>query len=177
MTSDAAVKTTTGKTWRQWFSALDKAGAKRLTHPKIATLLATEHGVGPWWSQMITVAYERARGMREKHETASGFQMSSTKTIAAPIGDAYRAWTDEARRRAWLGRPKMTVRRQNARKSVLITWSDGTNVELHFIAKGPTKTQVTVSHTKLGGAGAVATMKTFWKARLERLKSAVIGDR
>ena len=30
--SDEAVKAKTGKTWKQWFAILDKAGAKQMTH-------------------------------------------------------------------------------------------------------------------------------------------------
>ena len=53
--SDEAVKAKTGKTWKEWFAILDKAGATKLTHQEIVKLLNTNHGVGPWWQQMVTV--------------------------------------------------------------------------------------------------------------------------
>ena len=62
--SDAAVKAKTGKDWAGWFGALDKAGAANLNHPQIARLLHEKHGVAGWWSQMVTVEYELARGLR-----------------------------------------------------------------------------------------------------------------
>jgi len=33
--SDAAVQAKTGKNWKEWFSLLDKAGARKLTHQEI----------------------------------------------------------------------------------------------------------------------------------------------
>ena len=71
--SDDAVKAKTGKIWREWFSLLDKAGARTLDHKGIVAILSEQYSVGPWWQQMVTVEYERARGLREKHETAAGF--------------------------------------------------------------------------------------------------------
>src|SRR5262249_32186840 len=67
--ADAAVKAKTGKDWAGWFGLLDRAGAKKLEHKQIAQVLRKDHGVPSWWSQMVTVEYERSRGMRERHET------------------------------------------------------------------------------------------------------------
>lgn len=46
---------------------LDKAGAKKMSHQEIANHLHTKHDVAPWWTQMVTVTYEQARGLRQKH--------------------------------------------------------------------------------------------------------------
>ena len=63
--SDAAVKAKTGKTWAEWIAALDKAGAKAMSHKEITKLLSSRHKLADWWSQMVTVGYERAKGLRE----------------------------------------------------------------------------------------------------------------
>jgi len=57
--SDEAVKAKTGKTWKQWFALLDKAGAQKLTHKAIVKYLSEKQNVGPWWCQMVTVTYEQ----------------------------------------------------------------------------------------------------------------------
>src|SRR5262245_42305997 len=62
--SDEAVRAKTGKTWPQWFKLLDARGARRMKHAEIAEMLHDELGVPPWWSQMVTVGYERVRGKR-----------------------------------------------------------------------------------------------------------------
>ena len=46
--SDAAVRRATGKSWTQWFAALDKAKANTLSHKQIAGLLYEKHGVPGW---------------------------------------------------------------------------------------------------------------------------------
>ena len=48
-----------------------RAGAAaKLEHGAIARLVS-EHGAGDWWSQMVTVGYERIRGLRERAPTPS----------------------------------------------------------------------------------------------------------
>ena len=82
--SSAAVAKKTGRTWQEWLKLLDVAGAKKLDHKGIVQI-AAKHGAGPWWQQMVTVGYEQARGLRAKNETVSGYQISVTKTLAAPL--------------------------------------------------------------------------------------------
>src|SRR5258707_15607975 len=79
--SDEAVLAKTGRRKDEWFAILDQAGAQKLAHPGIVAILS-ERGVGSWWQQMGTVAYEQARGLRELNQAASGFQMSASKTLA-----------------------------------------------------------------------------------------------
>jgi hypothetical protein len=66
--SSAAVKKATGKDWKQWFTLLDKAGARKMPHKDIACLVYEKHQVSGWWAQMVTVGYEQARGLRQKHQ-------------------------------------------------------------------------------------------------------------
>ena len=83
--SPEAVLRATGKTAEDWFAILDAAGARDMSHKDIAVLLNTQHGVSPWWSQHVTVEYERARGMRERYQTTRGYQVSVTKTLPVPL--------------------------------------------------------------------------------------------
>ena len=64
--SSEAVHAKTGKTWPEWFAVLDKAGASGWPHKDIATHLHDKCGCPDWWSQMVTVGYEQARG-RKRH--------------------------------------------------------------------------------------------------------------
>ena len=167
--SDAAVKKATGKTWEQWFALLDKAGAAKLDHKGIVAICA-KHFDGGWWCQMVTVEYEQARGLRKKHETASGYQISRSKTIEAPISAIYALCNDPKRRTKWLGPGELVVRKATPNKSMRITWCDGaTNVEFMFYDKGSGKTSFVVQHSKLPDAKAAAKMKDWWGMVLERL--------
>jgi hypothetical protein len=95
---DDAVKKATGKEWSEWFRILDRVKANTKSHREIVDILYKKHGIGPWWSQMVTVTYEQQRGMRALHEKADGFAASVSRTISAPIDELYTAWDDATRR-------------------------------------------------------------------------------
>jgi hypothetical protein len=170
--SDTAVKAKTGKTWAEWFSILDKAKASTWPHKQIALWLSESQGVPNWWCQMVTVEYERARGLREKHQKAGGFAASASKTIGASLPRLYAAFSDAASRKKWLPGEKFTVRTATENKSMRITWSDGTSsLSVHFYAKGPEKSQITLEHEKLASRKDVDHYKAYWGERLDKLKS------
>ena len=93
--SDEAVKKATGRTWTQWFAILDKVGAKKMRHIDIARMLNTKYldasrstnvaTSSGWWSQMVTVEYERARGLRKVNENITGFLVAIHKTVEIPV--------------------------------------------------------------------------------------------
>jgi uncharacterized protein YndB with AHSA1/START domain len=169
--SSDAVQKRTGKPWDDWFAILDKCGARKMKHLEIAAMLHEKLGCSGWWSQMITVGYEQARGMRQPHQVATGFQIGRTKTIGVPVPTAYRAWYDPKRRGRWLTDAKFTIRKARKNRTLRITWIDGTtNVELYFTGKGRSKSQVTVQHNKLPNAAAGARKKKYWAEQLERLE-------
>ena len=170
--SDEAVEAKTGKTWSRWFKHLDAAGAKRMTHQEITAHLRDKHDVRPWWTQMVAVTYEQARGLREKHEKPGGYEISVSRTIAAPVSKAFKAWTDEKMRRKWLP-TNFTIRKSTSNKTLRITWNDDTDVVAAFYSKGDGKCQVVAQHGKLPDAKAGAKMKIFWADALGRLKESL----
>ena len=100
--SPEAVERATGKLPEEWYSILDSAGAQALSHKDIAAMLRSEHDVSGWWSQHLTVEYERARGMRAMYETTRGFQVSASKTMATPVPRVYEAFANGELRERWL---------------------------------------------------------------------------
>jgi uncharacterized protein YndB with AHSA1/START domain len=171
--SDEAVESKTGKTWSRWFKHLDAAGGKKMTHQEITAHLSEQHGVRPWWTQMVAVTYEQARGLRDIHQKPSGYEISVSRTIAAPVSKAFKAWTDGKTRKKWLP-SNLTIRKATANKSLRISWEDGkTSVAVGFLSKSPDKSQVAAQHSKLPDARAAAKMKKFWSAALDRLKDVL----
>jgi hypothetical protein len=166
---DAAVKAKTGKTWAQWFTALEKAGARGMSHKEIVALLARKHDVSPWWQQMVTVAYERHAGKRKLHEKPEGFEISRSRTLAAPVAEVFEAWGNARRRASWLPGEPPAIRKATENRSLRMTWADGTNVEVMLYLKGPAKTQVAVQHGRLGSARAATKQKAYWGDALDRL--------
>jgi uncharacterized protein YndB with AHSA1/START domain len=172
--SDEAVKAKTGKTWKQWFAILDKAGARKLSHQEIVKYLNTEQRVGPWWGQMVTVTYEQARGLRALHQKPNGYEISVSRTVNVPIGMLYHAFANDKARNAWLAEDGLTVRKATANKSLRVTWNDvKTSLEINFVSKTDNKSQVVVQHSKLPNAKSAATMKAYWGKALDRLRTSL----
>lgn len=172
--SDAAVQAKTGRVWAEWFKLLDAEEAAAMTHREIAIRLRERHGLSGWWSQMVTVAYEQARGRRELHQTSRGYQVGVSKTMSVPVDALFCAWENEESRQRWLGDEPITIRRATRPKSMRITWSDGqTNVDVSFWDKGPAKSTVQVQHSKLAEREDVEAKRTFWRGVLTRLADQV----
>jgi uncharacterized protein YndB with AHSA1/START domain len=170
-TSDAAVRSKTGKSWQEWFDILDRAGAQEKDHKGIVSYLKENHDISPWWQQHVTVAYEQERGLRQVHEMPDGYQISRSKTIQAPLSLLYSAWQETDLRMKWLGEVDFDIRSSREEKSLRLNWRepDG-NVEVDFTSKGPDKSQVTVQHSKLGTPQQAEEMKNYWSQALGRLK-------
>lgn len=169
--SDEAVHKATGRTWGEWGKLLDKEGCKKLPHKEIAQIVHEKHGVGPWWSQMVTVGYEQSRGLRKAHETCDGWKSSVSRTVDVPLAKMFDAWADDELREAWMGTKKITIRKTTKNKSMRITWPGETSVEVNFYSKGPGKSQVAVQHSKLQGEADVVKSKKYWSGAMDKLKA------
>jgi uncharacterized protein YndB with AHSA1/START domain len=172
--SDDSVQAKTGKNWSQWFAILDKAGAKEMSHQQIVKLLNSKYDVGPWWQQMVTVTYEQARGLRQKHEKPSGYEISVSRTVNAPLASVYKKVANERGRSLWLSEDAVTIKKSTPNKSMRMVWKDGkTSLQISFLEKGDGKSQVVVQHGKLPDAKAAAKMKSYWGKALDRLREVV----
>jgi hypothetical protein len=170
--SDTAVHAKTGKTWSQWVETLDAAGAAEMTHREIAQYLHDTFAVPAWWTQMVTVGYERVRGLRDIGQRRGGsYETNKSKTVAVPVALLFDAFTDKRTRGKWLGAIAVTVRKATPQKTLRITWDDETNVEVYFVAKGVGKSQVAIQHRKIASKQRAAELKQFWTERLDALGS------
>lgn len=173
--SSEAVKKATGKDWAGWVKALDKVKAQTLPHKEIAAMLQGEFGVGAWWAQMVTVGYERVKGLRVKNQKLDGFEVSASKTVAVDAVTALEAFTDAKRLRAWFGK-SMKLRTANAGKSARFDAPEaGGVVSLWLTAKAPGKTSVALQHSQLADEASVEKMRAYWKAALDRYKNYLEG--
>ena len=169
--SDAVLKAT-GRAWEEWIKLLDRAGAKALPHKDIALLLSRQFQVPNWWSQMVTVGYEQARGLRAVNQKADGFAANASRTVATPLGNLYNAWNDPQVRARWLLDAPVEIRKATDGKSIRMTWTAGnSSVDVGFYPKGDDKSMVQVQHAKLAKAADVKRQKAFWSEALDRLKT------
>ncbi len=168
--SDEAVKARTGKNWAAWFGALDKAGAAKLKHSQIAELLHEKHDMPGWWCQMVTVEYELARGLRVRHQTATGFSVSASKTIATSLPALYAATASAAKRKHWFPKGDLDVSSQTKDKYFRGAWNGDARLEIGFYAKEGGKAQIAIQVNKLAKRADVDRERAAWKAALGKLQ-------
>lgn len=170
--SSDAVARRTGKSWAQWFALLDAAGAAELDHKGIVAVLAQRHGVGPWWQQTVTVAYEQARGRNGNAATDDGFQVDVSKVLELPLAKLFRFWAEPAERNKWLADDRFSIHKATASKSIRARWGRGVSrIDVDFCEKGPSKSQVTVQHNRIESSDAAEQMKAYWAKKIRALEA------
>jgi uncharacterized protein YndB with AHSA1/START domain len=166
--SDAAVKKQTGRDWTEWTRTLDAARVAEKPHREIAAYVSSL-GTPDWWSQMVTVGYERIRGLRDMGQRRGGtYEASKSRTFSVPLARLYDAFAKPRTRNRWLP-AKIKVRTANANKTMRVNMDDDTLVQFYFMAKGAKKSSVAIQHQKLPDKESIAKMKTFWAERLDAL--------
>ena len=64
----ASVKEKTGKSWEEWFSFLDKGNCSKMNHKEIVAYIMSKNPIDSWWCQMVTVGYEKHKGLRVDYQ-------------------------------------------------------------------------------------------------------------
>ena len=169
--SDEAVKKSTGKIWKEWFSILNKSGAKKMEHKDIAKLLSNKYGISGWWSQMVTVQYEQEIKGRKKHEKPEGYQISKSSTLQYSVTKIFNSINSPIKRIKWLADPGIIITKSTKNKSIRGKWIDKkTIVEFQLYPKDKNKTQLVVQHSKIKSSKEAEKMKSYWGKQLNNLK-------
>lgn len=172
--SDAAVEEKTGRDWAGWVEVLDAVNAATLEHGAIARIVSEEHGVPSWWTQTVTVGYERIKGLRERGQRRDGgWEANRSRTFAVSVDTLFDACAEVDFRARWLPDVAPTLRTARKPKSIRLGWEDGTIVVLWFTAKGDAKSSVAVQHTKLSDRESAESLKQYWGERLDALARAL----
>jgi hypothetical protein len=184
--SAAKVLERTGHDLDHWFGVLDRFGAAAKGHTAIARHLHQDLGVDGWYSQGITVAYERARGLRAVNQRADGvLEVSASKVVAGTAADVAAAFSRPRRRAGWIAgtHPDLAAALAAALKSPaskgFVLRADGlgryryrwgaTAVQIYAQPKPGGKTIVTVAHSKLPDAPTLELRRAQWRAALSAL--------
>ena len=174
--SDASIAARTGRTWAEWIATLDGEGARDLSHTEIAELVHNRFGVEGWWSQSVTVGYERMTGKLAHHQNARGYAASGSLTVQTGVERLYATAADARQQRKWLP-PGVRVHKSTRARSMRATAKDGTkSISFYFYAKGPDKAQVTVQQEKLPSQDAALKLKKVWAKSLKDLAELAAAD-
>lgn len=192
--SDEAILKGTGKPRSHWYKVLDSFGARTKGHTPSAAHLASKTKLSGWWSQMITVEYERSRKIRVVGQNCRGeYETSVTRTIEAPAKRLWEAWAKGANMSKWFS----SATRQDFREGgtyensdgdrgtfkrivpglrVRFTWDNptaypGTVVEVMTEPAGRGRSKLIIAHMKLPHSGAVRRMKDGWSWAADCVKA------
>lgn len=176
LVADEAMVRATGQGHAAWFALLDAWGATGHTHTEIARWLSETHGTPGWWTQTITVSYERARGMRATHQQADGFSISVTRTIDTAPERALEAFTSASLRARWLPDAPMRQRPNKATLVARFDWADPeSRLVVAIVSKGDRST-VAIAHERIRDAATADRLKLAWRGWLGDLKTLLEGD-
>ena len=194
--TNEAARTATGKTLDQWFAALDKMDGLKLGRRAINNHLY-EQKIDPWWCSTIAVEYEKHHDVRKKDGLFEGYFVCSTKTIAAPPDEVFKAWSSGAELSKWFGsgakaelkdggafetkdgdngtflrvRPSKDIRMSFENKEM----STPTQVDVQFQDKGKGKTGLLVNHTRIQTREEADGLRAAWAKALDQLKAVCEG--
>jgi hypothetical protein len=172
--SDAVIKEKTGCTWQRWVKSLDAFGAEKMSHRDIAAMVNETWKVDGWWSQTVTVGYERIKGLRERGQRRDGtYEASKSRTFNVPVTTLFDAWANANVRKRWLDGAEVKVGTATAPKSMRLGWSDGTIIAVGFIPKGQSKSSVAVQHSKLPDRETADRLKKYWSDQLDALSDVL----
>jgi hypothetical protein len=184
--SDAKAREKTGHDLDHWFGVLDRFGGVEKGHTATARHLYEAHGVDGWYAQGITVAYERARGVRAANQRCDGeFEVSASKVVKGRPADVVKALTDRRARARWTGgvdahlvkalsaaldgpASKGVVVRPDGLARFRYKWGD-TTVQLYLVPKDSGKTSFVATNSKLGSSVMVEERRAMWRAALSAL--------
>ncbi len=196
--SDAAVRKATGKDWDEWFALLDSEGAAALPHKQIVGLLHDKGYVASsWWRQMVTVAYEHARGKRVLGQAAeTGFQIGVQKTLPLAPERTWDLIISPEGRALWLGElgemrwekgaayataagTRGEIRSVAPGERVRLTWqpphfSGPSTLQVYLLPSGA-KTAVRFHQEKLDSAETREEMRSHWRGVLAKLAELARG--
>ena len=192
--TNEAAKAATGKSLDQWFAELDKADGLKLGRREINSRLYAQK-LDLWWCTTIAVEYEKHHDVRKKDGLFEGYFVCATKTIAAPVADVYKAWSNGAELSKWFGGgSKAEVKdggafenkdgdkgqylRVRANKDLRMTFetngvSAPTQVDVQFQDKGKGKTGLLVNHTRIQTRDEADGLRAAWADALDKLKTTL----
>ena len=172
MTKETGVRRGTGREKADWFAVLDEWGADGRPYRETAAWLRDQHGISAWWAQKITVEYEQARGTRPPGIRRDGtFEVTGSKSIAAPAERVLEAFTNARLRKKWLPDATLRARGTEAADTARFDWGDdGERLSVTVAASGAGRSQVAIGHDHLPDADAATAAKAAWRERLSALK-------
>lgn len=168
--SDKVLKEKTGKGWEEWINILDKDKAIEMNHKEMATHLCNKYKVDSWYAQTISNGYEKEKGLRVKHEKATGdFEISKTKVFNIEHSKLFDL-VKNLIEKDFFGHVEITTLNEN--KNIRLKGSDKNSFSFDFYNK-ENKTQLVIQQFKIKDSNEAEEMKKFWSNKLKELEEKI----
>lgn len=167
--NEESIRRGTGHGWEHWCSLIESWAVDPWDHALVAARLLAETGLNGWYSQGITVGYERITGIRLPHQMLDGtFTANKSRTIPIDAAELRAALLDDDERHDLFPGESTRLRSRPTSKAVRVEIGPGiAGFALEERADGRTK--VTVSHEKLPTVDDVDRWKFWWDEWLDAL--------
>ena len=147
-----------------------------MSHGEIAQLVNEKYKVDGWWSQMVTVGYERIKGLRARGQRRDGtYEASKSRTFDVPVTTLFDAWADARVRDRWLDGASVKVRTATAQ--------DGCGSVGPTAASSPSASSRRASRrarcrwrTRSCPTGRADRLKKYWSERLDALSEVLAEE-
>lgn len=186
--TEEACKEATGRTISEWIEAVNAKGAElKGRREAISWMYDANDKKDVWWPTTIWVEKERREGTVKKDGLAEGFNICSTKMVAAPVSKVYAAfatpgpaaWFDgvieaDHNLRSNQGHTGRATRvRQD--KDLRYVWQtkgveNATELDVMFADKNG-KTGITLSHSRIQTRDEADGVRSAWGDALNKLKA------
>ena len=167
-TNIKALETGTGQSWEFWQEFLESIHAKDLAHDEIARKV-NAHGANAWWSQGVTVAYEKHIGRRISGQTCDGdFQVTVSKTVAGNMDEALEKWVKSLDGMTEFDGVKITSEPSISQTEKWRYWrcglEDKSAISVNIQTKtGGEKSSLAINHDNIQEAGDLEKWRKYWK--------------
>ena len=168
-TPDDKTREATGRGWDEWCDVIEAWGGRSEGHAAIARHLAATYGLTGWWSQGVTIGYERITGLRVVNQMTDGtFTASKSKTLDLDVDLLRSLLIDDDARRDLFPRHDTVLRSKPTSKALHIGFDEGAAL-FSFDAATNGRTRLTVSHEKLPSSEAADRWRFYWAEWLDAL--------
>ncbi len=170
--TDQVLKDNTGKIWSEWLNLLDKDNALNMSHSDRVSYIHSKYNVDKWWSQNISIRYERARGLKQKFEKFDGgFESSKSKTFNIKSKELFEL-IQKLIEDSFFGDVEITT--LNEHKNIRAKFNKTTTCNFYFSPK-ENRTQLVVQHFKLDSSEHCEKIREFWNKKLKEIEENLIS--
>lgn len=166
---DESVLASTGRGWDDWCAHIESLPVAAEGHGPVAKHLATAAGLDGWWSQAVTIGWERITGRRVPGQQTDGtFAANKSKTMVGAADDLRSMLVDDEARDDLFPGEATELRSKPTTKVLRIAMAEGAAL-VSVEAKDDDRMRVAIQHTGLPDLTARDAWAGYWGDWLDAL--------